>query len=173
MGAWLKERTDHQGAAPVLSVCPLVELNQSQAETAAKAQAIKAQFAQEKALLKKQLSEPVGKERKDLKRKAQALEVAAKKRTSEFSHSFCRENSHHRRNNCSSLGNAIELQAAQSLLKKIRSSPGQCGSVDAQLLSYTSRASESLFRGRCQSSLRKGGNASSQSHTTQFVLDSA
>lgn len=86
------------------------ELNKSQAETAAKAQAIKAQFPQEKALLKKQLSESVGKERKELKKKAQALEAAAKKHFSEFYHSFCRENSHHRRNNCSSLGNAMSCR---------------------------------------------------------------
>nr|KAF6479349.1 hypothetical protein HJG59_002204 [Molossus molossus] len=62
------------------------ELKKARAQTAAKAQA---RYLQEKALLEKQLSEPalsmLGKrEVKELKRKAQALEVAAERRASEL-----------------------------------------------------------------------------------------
>ena len=62
------------------------ELKKAQAETAAKAQAW---YLQEKALLERQLNEPAmsmlgEREEKELKRKAQALEVAAESHASQL-----------------------------------------------------------------------------------------
>ncbi|KAF6078470.1 hypothetical protein HJG60_009266 [Phyllostomus discolor] len=64
------------------------ELKEAQAETAAKAQA---QYLQEKALLERQLNKPamsmLGKRKdKELKRKAQALEVAVERHASQLCH---------------------------------------------------------------------------------------
>ncbi|XP_008579559.1 PREDICTED: coiled-coil domain-containing protein 121 isoform X2 [Galeopterus variegatus] len=93
-----------------------------QAEGAARKQEVQVQLLQEKALLEKQLSEPdmrqLGKrKRRELKRKAQALELAVRQRVFEFSLGINRENQQ--------LGKALlqltqqsqKLEATQSLLK--------------------------------------------------------
>ncbi|XP_014705879.3 coiled-coil domain-containing protein 121 isoform X1 [Equus asinus] len=100
----------------------LEEKKKAQAETAARKQEIQVQLLQEKALLEKQLSEPemrqLGKrERKELKRKTQHLELAAKRYGFEFYHDIHRENQQLQKELLQLNQQYQELQATQSQLK--------------------------------------------------------
>ncbi|XP_070091753.1 coiled-coil domain-containing protein 121 isoform X3 [Equus przewalskii] len=100
----------------------LEEKKKAQAETAARKQEIQVQLLQEKALLEQQLSEPemrqLGKrERKELKRKTQHLELAAKRYGFEFCHDIHRENQQLQKELLQLNQQYQELQATQSQLK--------------------------------------------------------
>ncbi|XP_008070955.2 coiled-coil domain-containing protein 121 [Carlito syrichta] len=101
------------------------EKKKVQAETAAKKQKIQVHFLEEKALLEKQLSEPdmkqLGKrERRELNRKAQALELAAKQFISEFSRGINRENQQLRQELLQLMQQSQKLAATQSHLRNCK-----------------------------------------------------
>ncbi|KAI5948341.1 Coiled-coil domain-containing protein 121 [Manis javanica] len=98
------------------------EKRQIQADTAAKKEEVQVQFLQEKALLEKQLSEldmrQLGKrERKELNRKSQALELAAKQCNFEFCCGVNRENQQLQKELLQLIQQCQELQTAQNQLK--------------------------------------------------------
>ncbi|XP_049760677.1 coiled-coil domain-containing protein 121 [Elephas maximus indicus] len=98
------------------------EKRKVQDETAAKTQEVQVQILQEKALLEKQLSEPdisqLGKrKRRELKRKNQALELAAKQYTLEFYRGINRENQQLQKDLQELIQQSQELVACQSQLK--------------------------------------------------------
>ncbi|XP_032247457.1 coiled-coil domain-containing protein 121 [Phoca vitulina] len=98
------------------------EKKKTQAETDAKKQEVQVQLLQEKAFLEKQLSEPdmrqLGKrKRKELDRKAQALEQEAKQYTFEFYCSIRRENQELGKKLLQQTQQCQELQAIKSQLK--------------------------------------------------------
>ncbi|XP_034856696.1 coiled-coil domain-containing protein 121 [Mirounga leonina] len=98
------------------------EKKKTQAETDAKKQEVQVQLLQEKAFLEKQLSEPdmrqLGKrKRKELDRKAQALEQEAKQYTFEFYCSIRRENRELGKKLLQQTQQCQELQAIKSQLK--------------------------------------------------------
>ncbi|XP_073753276.1 coiled-coil domain-containing protein 121 isoform X2 [Callorhinus ursinus] len=98
------------------------EKKKTQAETDAKKQEVRVQLLQEKAFLEKQLSEPdmrqLGKrKRKELHRKAQALELEAKQYTLEFYRSIGRENRELGKKLLQQIQQCQELQAIESQLK--------------------------------------------------------
>ncbi|XP_058406656.1 coiled-coil domain-containing protein 121-like [Diceros bicornis minor] len=98
------------------------EMQTLQAETAAKKQEIHVQFLQQKALLEKQLTEPdmsqLGKRRrKELNRKTQPLELAAKQYNFEFYRDINRKNQQLKKELLQLNQQCQELQATPSQLK--------------------------------------------------------
>lgn len=98
------------------------EKKQVQAETAAKKQEVQVQYLQEKASLEKQLSEPdmrqlEKKKEKELKRKTQALELAAEKYTFEFFRGVRRENQQLQKELLQQTRQCQKLQATQRQYK--------------------------------------------------------
>ncbi|KAM9201200.1 coiled-coil domain-containing protein 121 [Dugong dugon] len=98
------------------------EKRKVQDETATKTQEVLVRILQEKALLEKQLSEPdvsqLGKrKRRELKRKNQALELAAKQYTLEFYCGINRENHQSQKDLQQLIQQSQELVACQSQLK--------------------------------------------------------
>ncbi|ELK00975.1 Coiled-coil domain-containing protein 121 [Pteropus alecto] len=94
----------------------------AQAETAAKKREVVVQFLQEKALLEKTLKEPdmtqlENEERKELSRKAQALESAAKKYAFEFYSGIRRENQRFQKEILQQSRQCQALQATYSQLE--------------------------------------------------------
>uniref|UniRef100_A0A8C5ULU9 Coiled-coil domain containing 121 n=1 Tax=Microcebus murinus TaxID=30608 RepID=A0A8C5ULU9_MICMU len=113
-----------------------------QAEGAAKKQKAQVQFLQEKAFLEKQLSEPdirqLGKrKRREYKRNAQALELAAKQSIFEFSLGIIRENQQLQNKLLQLTQQSQKLKATQSQLK-----------IRKQLLQQEQWYVECLIRGR-------------------------
>ncbi|XP_037669365.1 coiled-coil domain-containing protein 121 isoform X2 [Choloepus didactylus] len=97
----------------------------AQTEAAAKIEETKTQLLQEKALLDKQLSEPdmreLGKKNKrEIKRKSQALEWTTKQYTLEFYRGINRENDQLQKERLQLLHQCQELEASQSQLKNTK-----------------------------------------------------